>query len=79
MPCLQEYTGAQEFPKVLVLLESKHTTDDMMFTVETVSCLGVCDLASACTVNDVVYSTVTPGKVYALIDQFKKEAAEVRV
>lgn len=30
----------QEFRKLLGLSEEKHTTDDMLFTVETVSCLG---------------------------------------
>ncbi len=30
--------------KILMLDENKSTTDDMMFTVETVSCLGACGL-----------------------------------
>ena len=31
--------------KELGLSQKKHTTDDMLFTVETVSCLGACGLA----------------------------------
>jgi len=37
-----------------MLDENKSTTDDMMFTVETVSCLGACGLAPVITVNDKV-------------------------
>lgn len=66
----------QEFRKLLGLSEEKHTTDDMLFTVETVSCLGACGLAPACTVNDEVYSAMTPEKAKALIEKLKKEAAE---
>ena len=36
----------------LGLSEEKATTDDMMFTLETVSCLGACGLAPVLTVND---------------------------
>ena len=39
----------------LGLSESKKTTDDLNFTLETVSCLGACGLAPVLTVNDVVY------------------------
>ena len=36
----------------LGLSKEKVTTDDMMFTIETVSCLGACGLAPVLTVND---------------------------
>ena len=39
----------------LGLSPDKATTDDMMFTLETVSCLGACGLAPVMTVNDKVY------------------------
>ena len=38
--------------KALGLSRKKHTTDDMMFTVETVSCLGACGLAPTMMVNE---------------------------
>ena len=41
--------------KELGLSNKKHTTDDMLFTVETVSCLGACGLAPTRTVNDEVH------------------------
>ena len=49
--------------KELGLSDDKHTTDDMMFTVETVSCLGACGLAPVMTVNDEVHPAMTPDKV----------------
>ena len=61
----------EEFRKVLNLSSKKKTTDDMMFTVETVSCLGACGLAPVCTVNDTVYPAMTPDKVKAIIDELK--------
>lgn len=60
--------------KELNLNEKKNTTDDMFFTVETVSCLGACGLAPVITINDVVYPKMTPEAVVELLNNFKKEA-----
>ncbi len=57
----------------LGLSESKKTTDDLNFTVETVSCLGACGLAPVITVNDVVHPEMTPEKVVALLNTLKEE------
>ena len=46
----------------------------MLFTVETVSCLGACGLAPVCTVNDVVHAAMTPEKARELIQELKAEA-----
>lgn len=62
-----------EFESELGLSEKKLTTDDMHFTVETVSCLGACGLAPVCTVNDVVYPSMTPEKARKLVKQLKEE------
>ncbi len=56
----------------LQLSESKVTTDDLMFTVETVSCLGACGLAPAMTVNDKVNPSMTPDKASAIIREIKE-------
>lgn len=61
--------------KDLGLSESKKTTDDRNFTVETVSCLGACGLAPVLTVNDVVHPEMTPDKASELIKQLKEEIA----
>ena len=57
----------------LGLSESKQTTDDLNFTVETVSCLGACGLAPVITVNDVVHPEMSPEKVVALLNKLKEE------
>lgn len=57
----------------LGLSEEKKTTDDLNFTVETVSCLGACGLAPVLTVNDVVHSAMTPDKASELLKSLKEE------
>ena len=57
----------------LELSSSKATTDDLSFTVETVSCLGACGLAPVLTVNDKVYPAMTPDKASELIKQLREE------
>ena len=58
--------------KELGLSEEKITTDDLLFTVETVSCLGACGLAPALTVNDKVHPAMTPDKAASLIKELKE-------
>ena len=60
----------------LGLTDGKHTTDDMMFTVETVSCLGACGLAPVLTENDEVHASMTPDKVTELIKELRGEMDE---
>ena len=64
-----------EIRSVLGVSQEHPTTEDMMFTVETVSCLGACGLAPVCTVNDHVHPSMTPEKAKDLIAQLKEEAA----
>ncbi|MEY8391826.1 NAD(P)H-dependent oxidoreductase subunit E [Lachnospiraceae bacterium 45-W7] len=62
----------EEIRSILGVTAAKPTTDDMMFTVETVSCLGACGLAPVCTVNDVVHAAMTPEKARTLIKELKE-------
>lgn len=55
--------------KRLSLTDKKTTTPDMLFTVETVSCLGACGLAPVMVINDDVHGQVTPEKAVALIEE----------
>lgn len=65
----------EEFRKILNVSEEKPTSEDMLFTVETVSCLGACGLAPVCTVNDQVYPAMTPEKARELTKQLREEAS----
>ncbi len=53
----------------LGLEPGRDTTGDMLFTVETVSCLGACGLAPVLVVNDQVHGQMTPEKAAAVIDE----------
>ena len=64
----------EAFQKELGLDAKKHTTEDMMFTIETVSCLGACGLAPACTVNDEVHPKMSPEKAVELIHELRGES-----
>ena len=63
----------QKLRSELSLSENKVTTNDLMFTVETVSCLGACGLAPAITVNDKVHGAMTPEKAVALLETLKED------
>jgi NADH-quinone oxidoreductase subunit E len=61
-----------ELRKQLNLKEGQKTTDDLLFTVETVSCLGACGLAPVMMVNETVHSAMTPEKVVEVIKSIKE-------
>ncbi len=49
------------------------TTQDGLFSLENSRCLGVCALAPVVTINNKVYSKVTPAQVSDLIRQAREE------
>lgn len=59
----------------LGLSAKKKTTDDLLFTVETVSCLGACGLAPVMTVNEEVHPSMTPEKAMEVINELKQKEA----
>lgn len=61
-----------ELRKILGLKEGQKTTEDLLFTVETVSCLGACGLAPVMMVNETVHSAMTPEKVREVIKNIKE-------
>ena len=61
--------------KELGLSEKKQTSDDMMFTLETVACLGACGLAPVIVVNEDVYGAMTKEKTIELIKNIREEEA----
>lgn len=60
----------------LGLADGKATTDDLCFTVETVSCLGACGLAPVITVNGAVYPAMTPDKATELLKELRAKAEQ---
>ncbi len=56
----------------LSLEEGEETTQDMLFSIEAVSCLGTCGLAPALVINDDVYGLLTPEKATNLIAEIQR-------
>ncbi len=61
---------------ILNLKEGKFTSQDGLFTVETVSCLGACGLAPVMVINDRVYPQMTEDAVKIIINTIIKEEKE---
>jgi len=57
------------------LKDGKMTTDNGLFSLETVSCLGACSLAPAMVINGKIHPKMTPDAVKTIIDTLLKENA----
>jgi NADH-quinone oxidoreductase subunit E len=64
--------------KELGLNEKKKTSSDLLFTLETVSCLGACGLAPVMVVNDEVYGLTTDEKVKEVIKNLKEKEGVIK-
>ena len=53
--------------------EHKPNSDDGLFTLEIVSCLGACALSPVVMVNDVVHAAMTPDKAKDLVAELRAE------
>ena len=54
------------------------TTEDGLFTLKNVACLGCCSLAPAVMINDNVYGNLTPDKIKKIIRDIAKQDAETQ-
>ena len=57
----------------LELKDGAMTTEDGMFSLETVSCLGACGLAPVVVINDKVYPQMTSDAINIVLDTLLKE------
>lgn len=53
---------------------NNETTEDGLFTLSLVSCLGCCSLAPVMMVNNKTYGSLTPDKVRKILRDLRKEA-----
>lgn len=60
------------------LKREKQTTDDLRFTVETVSCLGACGLAPVVMINEQIYGQMTPDAINVILDKILEEEGDVK-
>lgn len=64
------YDAVHEY---LGLKGKKKTSENGLFTLETVACLGACSLAPAMTINDEVYAKMDPDKAIAILKDIEKK------
>ncbi len=57
-------------------IEDGGTTDDGLFSLKNVACLGCCSLSPVMMIDDATYGSLTPDKAVAILEGLKKEAAE---
>ena len=57
----------------LKLQEGKLTSENGLFSLETVSCLGACGLAPVCMINEKVYPQMTSDAISIVLDTLMKE------
>jgi NADH-quinone oxidoreductase subunit E len=54
------------------------TTEDGLFTLQKVACLGCCSLSPVIMINDETYGRLTPKKVQQLLKEYKAKAQNPR-
>ncbi len=52
------------------------TTEDGLFSLKTVACLGCCSLSPAMMINDDTYGSLTPAKAVEILRNIRKEEQE---
>ena len=68
--------GASKLTDVIsreLRIENGQTTEDMLFTLEKVACLGCCALAPVVMINDTTYGRLTPGRFIKIVDEYRKK------
>jgi NADH-quinone oxidoreductase subunit E len=57
-------------------ISNDETTEDGLFTLQKVACLGCCSLSPVIMVNDETFGRLTPKKVQQLLKEYREESKE---
>jgi len=57
-------------------IKAGQTTEDLLFTLETVACLGTCFLAPVKMVNDQYHGKLTPRSAWKVLEKIRKAEVE---
>lgn len=71
--------GSKEISKAIsreLGIEPGETTEDELFTIEDVACLGCCSLAPVIMINDNTYGNLTAAKAVKIIKKIKEDEAK---
>ena len=66
----------EAFEKELKIKRTE-TTNDGLFTLDSIRCVGACGLAPVVMVNDKVYGRVTPDDIKSIVDEYLGKDGEV--
>lgn len=58
-------------------IQPGETTEDQLFTVESVNCLGACALGPVVVLDGVYHDHMTPGKLRKLVQSVREQESEV--
>ena len=78
--CLGTACHVRGGAKILEAIESNlgikdgDTTEDLLFTIESVACLGACGLAPVMMVNDDTHGRLTPDKVAEVLNLYRERS-----
>ena len=61
----------QELERVLGVKADTHPTEDGLFSIAALRCVGACGLAPVVMVNGKVYGKVTPAKAVEIVNEYK--------
>lgn len=71
--------GSERIEKAIyekLKIKDGETTEDGLFTLKNVACLGCCSLSPVMMINDETYGSLTPEKVNKIFDELTKKAEE---
>ena len=71
--------GSQQIEKTIneyLGIKDGETTDDGLFTLKNVACLGCCSLSPVMMINDETYGSLTPEKAISIFKELKEKAGE---
>jgi NADH:ubiquinone oxidoreductase subunit E len=57
--------------KEILSIDVGETTEDKIFSLQVMRCIGACGLAPAMTINDKVYKQVNPNKLHRILGMLK--------
>ena len=71
-PChILESDDLLEFTSAELGVPLNHTTKDGLFTLEKTACLGVCEVAPAMQINEVVHGNLTKDKIKQILADYQ--------
>lgn len=71
--------GSQQIEKTVneyLGIKDGETTEDGLFTLKNVACLGCCSLSPVMMINDETYGSLTPEKAVSIFKELKERAEE---